>query len=160
MPLILTQISGWNTIRPEKLMGVAYLDYVMLNTNRMSDIKSHDDGSTFKYLQAPDDHRCSYDTIICDKTVNQLRTAHDDNPDSKFGTFSIFPTLDITRVTVDTPVNTDIEWDDICYVYQTPRDRTLGVSHMVYYDKSFKRKTVIIDMDVLDVLTEQNAAPV
>ena len=164
MPLIITQIVTWKSNRPEKYKRgnghtyyVAYGDYYMLNTNRMVDIKDAPDGTgtVFKYAQSPNDHRVSLDTIETNTPLNQLENAHNDAPDHKFGTFPIFPTLDITRISVDTPVDTEIEWEDICMVYQTPRDYALGVAHMVYYDKSFKRITVIINMSIFEVSTEQ-----
>ena len=55
-----------------------------------------------------------------------------------------------------TPVDTLIEWDDVCMVYQTPRDVALGVCHMVYYKESWKRTVAIINFATLTaVLTEQ-----
>lgn len=167
MPLITVQIVTWKSNRPEKYKRgnghtyyVAYGDYYLLNTNRMVDIKDAPDGTgtVFKYAQSPNDHRVSLDTIETNTTLLQLKTAHDDEPDHKFGTFSILPTLDITRAATDTPVDTEIEWNDIAMVYQTPRDVTLGVSHMVYYDKSFKRKMVIIYMSINEVALEQENA--
>ncbi len=167
MPLITVQAVTWKSNRPEKYKRgnghtyyVAYGDYYMLNTNRMVDIVDSPDGvgTVFKYAQSPNDHRVSLDTIETNTPLNQLRNAHDDEPDHKFGVFPIFPTLDITRVTTDTPVDTEIEWNDICMVYQTPRDYALDVAHMIYYDKSFKRRRVIIDMNLNEVTVEQENA--
>ena len=166
MALVLIQAVNWKTKRPEKYVSLAgdhavytlaYGDYYLLNTNRMTDLKVIDtDDTQFLYSQAPNDRRSSPDTIQTTSTVAQLRTAHDITPDSKFGTFPIYPTLDITRVTVDTPVDTLIEWDDVCMVYQTPRDLILDVCHMVYYKEAWKRTVVIINFDDLAaVLTEQ-----
>lgn len=134
------------------MVNRAWGNYVMLNTNRMSDILNLDSGNTkFKYLQDPDDHRSSWDTIESTSPIGQLEAAHDTEPDHEFGVFPIFPTLDITRVTVDTPVDTEIEWENVCMVYQTNRDSTLGVSHMVYYTKSWERITVIINLNIMEV---------
>lgn len=160
MPLSLVQVNTWHSVRPEKYMRgsdhahyVSYGDYYLLNTNRMSDIRSTTAGGTvFEYNQAPDDHRCSPDTIETNSTLLQLNQDADLVPQDKFATLDIFPTLDITRVTVDTPVETQIEWDSIALVWQTARDITYGVVHLVYYTKSWKRVTVIVDVDSLITL--------
>ena len=146
---VICQIVTWKSNRPEKMVDRAWGNYVMLNTNRMSDILQLDSGNTkFKYLQAPNDHRCSWDTLECNTAIGQIEAAADTEPDHEFGVFPIFPTLDITRVTIDTPVDTEIDWEDVCMVYQTDRDATLGVSHMVYYTKSWKRVTVIVNLTI------------
>lgn len=160
MPLSLVQVNTWHSVRPEKYMRgsdhahyVSYGDYYLLNTNRMSDIKTTTAGGTvFKYNQAPDDHRCSYDTIDTNMILANLEADANIVYGSKFAVLNIFPTLDITRVTVDTPVATEIEWDDIALVYQTPRDVDYGVIHLVYYDKSWKRRLVIVNTDSLNTL--------
>lgn len=160
MPLTLAQVNTWHSVRPEKYKRgtghtnyVSYGDYYLLNTNRMVDIRETTGGGTiFEYNQAPDDHRCSPDTIETNSTLLQLNQDTDLVPQDKFATLDIFPTLDITRVTVDTPVETQIEWSDIALVWQTARDITYGVVHLVYYTKSWKRVTVIVDIDSLITL--------
>ena len=160
MPLSLVQVNTWHSVRPEKYKRgtghtnyVSYGDYYLLNTNRMVDIRETTGGGTvFEYNQAPDDHRCSPDTIETNSTLLQLNQDADLVPQDKFATLDIFPTLDITRVTVDTPVETQIEWDSIALAYQTPRDVDYGVIHLVYYDKSWKRRLVIVEMDSLNRL--------
>ena len=159
MPLILSQIETWSTKRQEPHVDKATNNYFLLNTNRMVDIITFDTtGSQFKYCQAPNDRRSSPDIIETNSTVAQLRTAQDITPDSKFATLPIYPTLDITRTTTDTAVNTLVEWDDINYAYQTDRDIVLGVCHLVYYKESWKRTTVIVEFATLAaILLEQVA---
>lgn len=160
MPLTLVQVNTWHSNRPEKYKRgtdhtnyVSDGDYYLLNTNRMSDIKTTTSGGTiFKYAQAPDDHRVSLDTIETNSILANVELDANIVYGSKFAVLNIFPTLDITRVTIDTPVATEIEWDDITMVWQTPRDVDYGVCHLVYYDKSWKRRTVIINMDALTTL--------
>lgn len=153
MGLFLTSITDWTTKRPEKYKKVLYLNYILLNTNRLCDIRETTDGDTeFLYHQAPDDHRCSPDHITCGTSLVLLKEWHDYTSASKFNTFSVFPGYDITA----TPVDTVIEWDDIAMIYQTDRDIADGVCHMVYYENSFKRKAVMIDEDsLLHVIAEE-----
>lgn len=160
MPLALIHAVNWKSKRPEKYMidggHFAYADYFLLNTNRMSELKViNTDNTQFYFTQAINDRRCSPDVIETTCTLAEITVYHDLTPDSKFGTFPIYPTLDITRVAVDTPVDTLIDWEDVAFVYQTPRDYTLGVSHMVYYKESWKRTVVIINLSLLGVLREQ-----
>ena len=153
MGLFLTTITDWTTKRPEKYQKVLYQNYILLNTNRLCDIRrTTDDHTEFLYSQAPDDHRCSPDHITCGTTLPVLIQWHDAVEISKFGTFSIFPGYDITQ----TPVATTIEWANVCMIYQTDRDVADNVCHMVYYDESWKRRAVMIDEDsLLHVLVEE-----
>lgn len=153
MGLFLTAITDWTTKRPEKYKKVLFGNYVLLNTNRLCDIRETTAGGTeFLYHQAPDDHRCSPDHITCGTTLAVLRTWHDTVEASKFGTFSVFPGFDITA----TPVDTTIEWENVCMIYQTDRDIADGVCHLIYYLDSWKRKAVLIDEDsLLHVLVEE-----
>jgi hypothetical protein len=116
----------------------------------MVDIKaSPTGGAVFKYNQAPNDHRCSYDTIDTNASIEDLRGMHDGTPTDKFATLAVYPSTDFREVIVDTPVDTEVEWDDICLAYQTPKDADIGICRVVYYDKSFKRKLVFIEEDSL-----------
>lgn len=153
--ILLTQVNHWKTKRPERYVSLAgdhrqyemaYGDYFFLNTNRISEMITFGaSGAQFKYSQAPDDHRCSPDTIDCNTSVANIEIAHNAVYPSKFVTLPIFPTNDIARVHIDTPVNTVVEFDSICMVYCTPRDIVLNVAHCVYYRESFKRVTCIIN---------------
>lgn len=152
MPLFFTVVTTWSTKRPDKLLGKAYEDYFLLNTNRIVDmIAVGDDSSRFLYCQAPDDSRCSPDVIECVHTPDEIIAHHDTVEASKFGTFAIFPGYDITA----TPVDTTIEWADVDFIYQTSRDRSDGVCHMVYYKDAWKRTECMIDMSITDVLTAE-----
>ena len=157
MPLFLTQVNNWKSKRPEILKKgangehvncVAYGDYFLLNTNRLVDIVETDDGTKFKYCQAPDDHRCSPDDVETGTTLAILRQWHDAAEVSKSGTFPIFPGWDTTEATVDT----DIDFEDICMIYQTPRQFEDGVCTMVYYRNSFKRVKCLVDLNLIEVL--------
>jgi hypothetical protein len=157
MPLFLTQVDNWNTIRPEKYKKgangvhgnyVAYGDYYLLNTNRIVDMTVKGSGSKFLYCQDPDDSRCSPDEIECGTSVAVIRTWHDAIEDSKFGTFPIYPNFDTTAATVDTT----IEWENICMIYQTPSDFDAGRSHMVYYTNAWERKVCLINLNLIEVL--------
>lgn len=170
MALALIQVVNWHTKRPEKYVStagdhaeyaLAWGDYYLLNTNRMSELKViNTDNTQFLFTQDPNDRRCSPDTIETTNTISEIADYHDLTPDSKFATLPIYPTLDITRVAVDTPVDTLVEWDNICMAYQTPRDLTLGVCHLVYYKESWRRKTVIVEFaTLLAILLEQVANP-
>jgi uncharacterized protein (TIGR02145 family) len=131
---------------------MAWNNYYFLNTNRIVDLITFDGtGSQFKYNQAPDDHRSSPDTIETNTSVADIETAHNIVYPSKFVTLPIFPTNDMTRVLIDTPVNTVVEFDDICMVYCTPRDIALNVAHCVYYRESFKRVLCIINYSFAEI---------
>jgi hypothetical protein len=153
MGLFLTSITDWTTKRPERYKNILFNNYILLNTNRLCDIRETTDGHTeFLYHQAPDDRRCSPDHITCGTTLTILKVWHNYPTASKFGTFSVFPAFDITA----TPVETKIEWDDIAMIYQTPKDLLHQVCHMVYYQNGFKRKSVMIDENsLLHVLAEE-----
>jgi len=153
MGLFLTSITDWTSKRPEKYQKLLYLNYILLNTNRLCDIRETTDGHTeFLFHQAPDDRRCSPDHITCGTSLAVLRGWHDAAEQSKFGTFSIFPAYDITA----TPVETTIEWENVALIYQTRNDVANGVCHMIYYQESFKRRNVIIDENsLLHVLAEE-----
>ncbi len=153
MGLALTTVYTWTTKRPDKPLKVAYNHYFLLNTNRMVDIEEYTTGSAqsqFLFSQAPDDRRASPDTITAYATVATLKGYHDTDDFSKFAALPIFPTFD----PAGTPVTTYIEWDDIAYVYQTYQDFWVdgGVSHMVYYENGWKRKTVLVNMSILDLM--------
>ena len=159
MSLIFLQVDSWHTIRPEKYVRnrsknsyVAVGDYYILNTNRMVDIISLAPGHTqFKYNQAPDDARCSPDTITATISLATIVAAHDTAPPSNFMDLPIFPTCDMKRISIDTPVYTSIEVDDITMIYATNKDFLHGVCHMVYYRNSFERVTCIINLGLMDV---------
>ena len=162
MPLSLVQVNTWHSVRPEKYKRgtghtnyVSYGDYYLLNTNRMVDIRETTGGGTiFEYNQAPDDHRCSPDTIETNSTLLQLNQDADLVPQDKFATLDIFPTLDITRVTVDTPVETQIEWDSIALVWQTARDITYGnLFWCVYTRKGFRRVEQLVEGTLENIYT-------
>jgi len=158
MALIQVTAVIWQSKRPEKRIGKSYNNLYLLNTNRMVDIITYDtDGSQFKYVQAPQDRRCSPDTIETNTSVADLRTAHDITPDSKFATLPIYPTLDISTIATATPVDTLIEWENIALAWQTDRDEADDVSHLTYYTESWKRKTVIVNMTLAEILSEQVA---
>jgi hypothetical protein len=168
MGLFLAQVNVWNSIRPEKHLAnrdkntyVAYGDYYLLNTNRCVDIKDKGAYLQCKYNQAPDDHRCSPDTIefqispygeMRDDTQIDIFIQHGDlESASKFAIFDIYPDMDITQ----TPVTTEIEWDDIAYIYAMPNEFDDSRCHMVYYDKSWKRVFCIVNRGLLDILVDE-----
>jgi uncharacterized protein (TIGR02145 family) len=145
--IFLTQIVNWKSKRPEHYERMAWGDYYFLNTNRVVDLITFDGtGSQFKYCQAPDDHRCSPDTIETNTSVADIEAYHNIVYPIKFAPLPLFPTNDMTRVLIDTPVVTYIDFENICMAYATPRDLVLNVIHVVYYNESFKRVTRIMNM--------------
>lgn len=168
MGLFLAQVNVWNSIRPEKHVAnrdkntyVAYGDYYLLNTNRCVDIIDKTTYLQCKYNQAPDDRRCSPDTIEfvpikygqgdSSTYLGYFKDYGDLANAQEFGTFSIYPDMDITA----TPVDTQIDWSDICYMYQSPRSFEDDLVYMVYYDKSWKRITCIIDGSLPSILVDE-----
>lgn len=159
--ILLTQVIRWTSKRPEKYVtlagdhqqyAMAWGDYFFLNTNRIVDmVSTTSGGSKFLYSQAPDDNRCSPDTIECITSVADVITCADVDYPSKFVTLPIFPTNDMSRVLIDTPVNTVVALDDICMGYATPRDIALNVCHCVYYKESFKRVTCILNYSFAEI---------
>ena len=174
MGLFLAQVNVWSSIRPEKYVStagdhsiytMAYGDYYLLNTNRCVDIIDKTTYLQCKYNQAPDDHRVMPDTLEFipikygqGESDSYLEYFYDyaDLPNNHdFGTFAIYPTLDVTRVTIDTPVDTEIDWTDIAMIYQTPKDFEGNVAHMVYYTKSWKRIVCIIDGSLPSIIVDE-----
>ena len=153
MALALIQAAEWKSKRPEKYVieggYVAYTDAYLLNTNRMSELKViNTDNTQFLYSQAPNDRRCSLDVVESTNSIAVITSYADLAEISKFATLDIFPAYDITA----TPVSTVIEWDDICMIYQTPKDWVDNVAHMVYYKEAWKRTACMIDHTILQVL--------
>lgn len=167
MGLFLAQVNVWSSIRPEKYIAnrakntyVATGDYYLLNTNRCVDIIEKDDYLQCKYNQALDDHRCSPDTIefivipygeMSGDALDYFLAYAAMTNNHEFGTFAIYPNMDLN----ETPVDTEIDWSDIAYIYQTPMDATRDVSHMVYYTKSWKRVTCLIDGTLPSILVSE-----
>ena len=143
-----TTILEWNTKHPGKRMNVARDDLYLLNTNRICEMRvSGTNDSRFLYSNDPDDRRDSPDRIKSDSSVAVITSFHDAEPFSKFGTFPIFPDMDVT----ETPVDTTIEFKDIAYLWQTPRDYDDEVTHMVYYPKAWERVKCIVDASLADI---------
>lgn len=168
MGLFLAQVNVWSSIRPEKHVAnrdkntyIANGDYYLLNTNRCVDIIDKGTYLQCKYNQAPDDHRCSPDTLefsvqpygdMTTDTQLEIFTQYGDMvSNSKLAVFDIYPDMDITQ----TPVTTEIEWDDIAYIYSFPNEANEGRAHMVYYDKSWKRIFCIIHRDIVQILVDE-----
>jgi len=159
--ILLTQVNSWATKRPEKYVSVtgdhqeyalASSDYFFLNTNRISEIiTKKDDTTRFYFTQDLNDRRSSPDIIETTSSLATIGLYHDAVYPSKFVTLPIFPTNDITRVLIDTPVNTVVEYDDIAIVYCTPRDLILNVSHCVYYREGFERVTCILNYSFVEI---------
>jgi hypothetical protein len=152
--ILLTQIVNWKSKRPEHYANMAWGNYYFLNTNRIVDLITFDGtGSQFKYNQAPDDSRSSYDVIETNTSVADIEAYHNVVYPIKFAPLPLFPTNDMTRVLIDTPVVTYVDFENICMAYCTTRDIALNVGHVVYYDESFKRVTRIINMSFAEMQT-------
>jgi uncharacterized protein (TIGR02145 family) len=156
MSLGFFNVTSWHTNRPEKYikddLSIGKLGFYILNTNRMVDLVALDGNHVqLKYNQSPDNRRGSSDTLILVQTIAGIRTIHDTDYPTKLMTLPIFPTNDITRIGIDTPVFTQIEGDDIAIIYATPKDYLHGVCHMVYYRNTYERVTCIINLSLIDV---------
>ena len=168
MGLFLAKVNVWSSIRPEKHVAdrdkntyVSYGDYYLLNTNRCVDIIDKGTYLQCKYNQSPNDHRCSPDTLEFEmQTYGQMDDSTqigifiqygDLESASKFASFDIYPDMDITQ----TPVTTDIEWDDIAYIYAMPNEFDDERCHMVFYDKSWKRISCIIHRHLMQITVDE-----
>ena len=145
-------VYEWDTKHPGKRMGVAYGDYYVVNSNRFVDIRDRayaDDATASISLFAndPDDRRNSPDTLGCSAAPSVIQGWHDIAPVSKFGTLPIFPDKDLSQAAVDTT----IEWANVAYLWQTPRDYDDDVCRMVYYPEAWKRVECIIDKSLVEV---------
>lgn len=148
MPAI---VRVWNTKHPGKRMGVAIINYYFLNTNRIIELRDLGSNySGFYFANDPDDARDSPDYLEVAVTTTNIELYHNATPASKFGTIPIFPSWDIT----ETPVNTEIPWENIAYAWQTPRDFADNVMHMVYYRKPWQRVECLVDWDFTELTTE------
>lgn len=153
MALAPIYVHSWNTKRPDNPFKDAYGHYFLMNTNRMVDITAYDEtgdnDSKFWFYQAPDDSRCSGDAVFCTSSVSTLRTWHDTADASKFAILPVFPGFDLTEATV----TTYIEWKDISHVYSTYQNYwNDNVCHVIYYENAFKRKHVIVDLSLIEVM--------
>jgi len=151
MPLFPAYISTWNTKKPGKRIGIAYGDYYLLNTNRVIELRADGDASKFYFANDPDDARDSPDYIECDISVAIITQYADTALLSKFATLDIYPELN----TDGTPVETQIEWANIAYVFATAREYEDGICHMVYYRKAWERVEVLVDTNILAVFMSQ-----
>lgn len=146
-------VYEWDTKHPGKRLGVAYGDYWVFNPNRFVDIRDRsyaaDSTSSISlYSNDPDDRRDSPDTLGIGSAPSVIQAWYDLDPPSKFGTLYIFPDMDITQ----TSVATTIEWANIAYLWQTPKDYADGIiCRMVYYPEAWKRVECIIDASLVEV---------
>ena len=140
--LIPVNIASWDTKHPGR-RDQALLDIYCLNTNRMCNIVATDAGSRFFFNNDPDDRRDSPDRIDITSSVAVVTGWADFGygNDSKYVTLPVFPGTDLT----ETPVDTTIEWDDIAYIWQTPKAYIHGVTHVVYYRNAWDRVECVID---------------
>jgi len=149
--LFLTQVYDWDSKKAGRRTDTnrVYGNYYVLNTNRITDLKVFmnglDEDSKFLYSDDPDDARDSPANVWCAATVDQIETAHNLTPTSKFGTLAVYPDMDTSQATVDTT----IEWDDIAYAYASLDDINHDWAHVVYYENAWKRKEVLISYSVL-----------
>lgn len=152
--LFAATVTSWSTKHPGKRMDVAFENTYMLNSNRIIELRDVGaDDSGFYFANDPEDARDSPDYITTELPALAIEIYHNTNPTSKFATLDIYPGTDLT----ETPVSTLIEWADIAYIYQTPRDVVDAVSHMVYYRKPWDRVECIID-HILDGIAGMIAA--
>ena len=145
-------VYDWDTKHPGKRMGVAYNDYYVFNPNRFVDIRDRAyaadaSASISLYANDPDDRRDCPDTLGISSAPSVIQTWCDLDPPSKFGTLPIFPDMDVTQAAVDTT----IEWDNIAYLWQTPRDYADDICRMVYYPEACTRVECIIDASLAEV---------
>jgi hypothetical protein len=156
MGLLIVQADIWNTKKPGNRLRMGRYDMFLLNTNRMSDIHDMGNGDAdFLYSEDPDDRRDSpgyieADIFLSTDALEDLRYFHDLVPTSKFHTFGVYPDMDITQ----TPVPTDIEWEDIAYVYYSRLDIENDTSHMVYYRNTWERVECIVDENIIAIWLE------
>ena len=153
--LALVKVYDWDTKHPGNRMNEAYIDAFLLNTNRMVNIIAKSFGADTEAAQLlfsnnPNDPRDSPDRLVVSLTPAQLRVYHDLDYASKFAEIDIFPNKDITNL--GTAVTTLIEWENIAYFYPTNNDISNGHTHMVYYDESWKRKEVVVDHNVIEIM--------
>lgn len=147
--LFLARINVWNTKKPGKRLGISYLDYYLLNSNRIIELRAIDESSSkFYYANDPNDRRDSPDYIECQVSTAVIEAFRNFNLPSKFGTIPIFPGWDIT----ETAVNTELEWGDIAYVWATRNQLLNTVCQMVYYRKAWERVECLVDLPDLDAV--------
>lgn len=151
--LFTTTVSVWNTKKPGKRVGVALNNVYALNTNRISDMVAGADGTNFVYSDDPDDPRDSPGWIECDHGLAGIIVHHDAIPTHKLATLNLYPHLNFTG----TIVATSIEWEDIAYAYETPRDADDGVCRIVFYRNDWKRREAIVNMTLTALIVLQTA---
>jgi hypothetical protein len=125
--------------------GTLYRSFI-LNPYLMSDIKTATQGSTFQYSDNFGDRREKPSTIICDKTVAQLKAYADTTANSNTVKLPIYKNNNRNNATTDTT----ILWSNIVYCdrYNPNPENTCWV---VYTSGSFKRKEVLVALAIEDV---------
>jgi hypothetical protein len=149
-------IIDWDTRFPGKRVGVSVMDYYLLNPNRIVDLVSEEVGtgddteyySKFLFSNNPNNEREALDFIKAYIRNTQIEQYHNTATFSKLVTFDIYPHLNLTG----TPVATTLEWENIAYFWQTPRDYVDDVCRMVYYRESWQRVECIIAHNMSDVM--------
>jgi hypothetical protein len=149
-----TTVLIWNTKKPGKRIGVALNDMYLLNPNRIIELRVKGTGSKFFYANDPDDPRDSPDYIECTSTVDEIRTAYDTVPLSKFVDVPIFPTTNLSDNDITgTPVSTHIAWENIAYAWATPSDAEAHICHGVYYRNDWQRVIGVGNVDLAVTMT-------
>lgn len=154
--LFLAQVyRKWNDAR-DSGSRVSLLDHdpatnlhreFVLNPLKISDLISHTLGSTFKFSDNFGDRRERWSQIICNKTVAQIETILDTAPFSNAITLPIHPNNNPEK----TPVNTTIQWAQICYADRYNPDPE-NHCWVIYNKGSFKRVEVLCKLAIEDVV--------
>jgi hypothetical protein len=119
----------------------------VLNPLKISDLLTHTKGSTFKFSDNFGDRRERYSNIICDKTVAEIKAILDTAPFSNAITLPIHPNNNPEK----TPVNTTIQWAQICYADRYNPDPE-NHCWVIYNLGSFKRVEVLCNLAIEDVV--------
>jgi len=119
----------------------------VLNPLKISDLLPHAKGSTFKFSDNFGDRRERYSTIICDKTVAQITAILDTAPFSNAITLPICPNNNHEK----TPVDTVIQWSQICYADRYNPDPE-NFCWVIFNKGSFKRVEVLCNLAIEDVV--------
>jgi hypothetical protein len=151
--VILSQLTLWEDSRDSKkrrhlrdLWALGYRWFI-LNPNRISDLKVHGTGSSFRFSDNHRDRREATSYVESNSTVAQIITAHDTAYHSKFATFGFYPKNDPHRI----PVNTTLDVDDIAYFDDYNDPDHPNCCYLIYDRKAFRRVEQLVNCSFLGI---------
>jgi hypothetical protein len=130
--------------------GTQKREYI-LNPRFITDLVDNTLGSSFKYSDNFGDRRERWSTVICDKTVTQIKSALDSTPHSYAIKLPIYANNDGESANATT-TDTTIQWSTIVFADRYNPDPE-NKCWVVYNKGSFKRVKVLVHLAIEDIVS-------